>query len=71
MDEETVDNANGIEDAGKGAPDTAAAAVVVAAVVAAVAGGVEVVGIDAFEKYIDDIVGQAEDYVGAALEKRL
>ena len=70
MDEETVDNANGIEDAGKGAPDTAAAAVV-AAVVAAVAGGVEVVGIDAFEKYIDDIVGQAEDYVGAALEKRL
>ena len=70
MDEETVDNANGIEDAGKGAPDTAAAAAV-AAVVAAVAGGVEVVGIDAFEKYIDDIVGQAEDYVGAALEKRL
>jgi hypothetical protein len=63
--EETVDIANGvvvIEHAGEG-PDIAVA-------VAAVA-GVEVVGNDAFARYIvDDIGEEAEDYAGVALEKR-
>ena len=70
--EETVDIANGvvvIEYAEEG-PDTVAVAVVAVAV--AVAAGVEVVGIDAFARYIvdADIDEEAEDYVGAALEKR-
>lgn len=64
--EETVDIANGvvvIEHAGEG-PDIAAAVVVAA--------GVEVVGIDAFARYIvgADIGEEAEDYVGAALGKQ-
>ena len=68
VDEETVDIENGvvgIEHAEEG-PD-----IVVVAVVAA-AGGVEVVGIDAFARYIvdADIGEEAEDYVGAALEKQ-
>jgi hypothetical protein len=65
--EETVDIANGvvvIERAGEG-PD-----IVVAAVAAAA--GVEVVGNDAFGRYIvdADIDEEAEDYVGVALETR-
>jgi hypothetical protein len=65
--EETVDIANGvvvIERAGEG-PD-----IVVAAVAAAA--GVEVVGNDAFGRYIvdADIGEEAEDYVGVALETR-
>jgi hypothetical protein len=66
--EETVDIANGvvvIEHAG-GVPD------IVVVVAAAVAAGVEVVGIDAFARYIVDAdIGEAaEDYVGVALEKQ-
>jgi hypothetical protein len=69
--EETVGIANGvvvIERAAGEAPDI----VVVAVVAAAAAGGVEVVDIDAFVRYIvdADIGEEAEDYVGAALEKR-
>ena len=65
VDEETVDTANGVEYAGEG-PDIAAAAVVV------VAAGVEVVGIDAFARYIvdADIDEEAEDYVAAASATR-
>lgn len=70
--EETVDTANGvvvIEHAGEG-PDIVVG--VVGVVVAAAAAGVEVVGTDAFAKYIvdADIGEEAEDYVVAALEKR-
>lgn len=66
--EETVDIANGvvvIEYAGEG-PDIGVG------VVAAAAAGVEVVGIDAFARYIADadIGEEAEDYVGVALEKQ-
>ena len=69
--EETVDTANGvvvIEHAGEG-PDIV---VGVVGVVVAAAAGVEVVGTDAFAKYIvdADIGEEAEDYVVAALEKR-
>ena len=65
VDEETVDTVNGVECVGEG-PDI----VVVAAVAAA---GVEVVGIDAFARYIvdADIGEEAEDYVEAASAKRL
>ena len=64
VDEETVDTVNGVECVGEG-PDI----VVVAAVAAA---GVEVVGIDAFARYIvdADIGEEAEDYVEAASAKR-
>ena len=64
VDEETVDIANGvvvIERAGEG-PDIAVA-------VAGVA-GVEVVGNDAFGRYIADIGEEVEDYAGVALGKR-
>ena len=65
VDEETVDTVNGVEYVGEG-PDI----VVVAAV--AVAAGVEVVGIDAFARYIvdADIDEEAEGYVEAASAKR-
>jgi hypothetical protein len=58
--EETVDTANEVEYAGEG-PDIGVAAV-----------GVEVVGIDAFARYIADadIGEEAEDCVGVALEKQ-
>ena len=64
VDEETVDTVNGVEYAGEG-PDIAAAVVAVAA-------GVEVVGIDAFARYIvdADIGEEAEGYVEAASAKR-
>ena len=65
VDEETVDTVNGVEYAGE-EPDI----VVVAAV--AVAAGVEVVGIDAFARYIvdADIGEEAEGYVEAASATR-
>ena len=64
VDEETVDTANGVEYAGE-EPDIAAAVVAVAA-------GVEVVGIDAFARYIvdADIGEEAEGYVEAASATR-
>ena len=74
--EETVDIANevvAIEYAEEGPDTVVAVAVDVAVVVAAAAvAGVEVVGIDAFARYIvdADIGEEAEDYVGVALEKR-
>ena len=68
--EETVDIANGvvvIEYAGEG-PD-----IVVAAVDVVAGADVEVVGTDAFARYIvdADIGEEVGDYAGAALEKRL
>ena len=65
VDEETVGIANGVEYAEEG-PD-----IVVVAVAAAA--GVEVVGIDAFARYIvdADIGEEVEDYVEAASAKRL